>query len=136
MIQTGRVMSVTSQETLISVIRESACGESCASCSAKCSLKDAEIIAETVPGIQKGDTVIFEMAASKVLFAAFLVYITPLFALLTGYLIAMAMGMGEGESVIVGASVTAVWFFAVHFIDKRLKKHYKHTIVKKLEGDA
>lgn len=135
MIQTGRVISVAPRETVISVIRESACGESCASCSAKCSFKDAEIVAETVPGIQKGDTVIFEMAASKVLFAAFLVYITPLFALLAGYLSASAMGMGEGRSVAVSAIATAVWFFVVHFIDKHLKKHYKHTIVKKLEGE-
>lgn len=134
--QTGRVISVTPKKTLISVIRESACGESCASCSAKCSLKDAEIVAETKPGINAGDTVIFEMAASKVLFAAFLVYITPLFALLGGYLIASFMGAGEGLSVIVGALATAVWFFVVHFIDKKLKKYYKHTIMRKLEGDC
>ena len=57
--QTGRVVSVTPQKTVISVIRESACGESCASCSAKCSLKNAEVIAETKPGIYPGDTVIF-----------------------------------------------------------------------------
>ena len=133
--QTGRVISVTPQKTVISVIRESACGESCASCSAKCSLKNAEIVAQTKSGIRAGDTVIFEMAASKVLFAAFLVYITPLFALLGGYLAAASFGAGEGACVIVGTIAMAVWFFVVHFIDKALKKYYKHTIVKKLEGD-
>ncbi len=134
--QTGRVVSVTPQKTVISVIRESACGESCASCSAKCSLKDAEVVAETVPGIKAGDTVIFEMAASKVLFAAFLVYITPLLALLAGYGAAVAMGAGEGKAVIAGAGAMIIWFLAVHFIDKKLKKYYKHTIVQKVEGDA
>ena len=134
--QTGRVVSVTPQKTVISVIRESACGESCASCSAKCSLKNAEVIAETKPGIYPGDTVIFEMAASKVLFAAFLVYITPLFVLLSGYLAAYAAGADEGTGVIIGAVAMAIWFVVVHFIDKALKKYYKHTIVKKLEGDA
>ncbi len=134
--QTGRVRSVTPQKTVISVIRESACGESCASCSSKCSLKNTEIVAETNPGINPGDTVIFEMAASKILFAAFLVYITPLIALLAGYLISSHIGWGEGVSVIVGVIAMIVWFFVVHFIDKKLKKYYKHTIVTKLEGDA
>lgn len=134
--QTGRVLSVNEKNTIISVIRQSACGDSCASCSAKCSLKDSTVTAETVDGLEVGDMVIFEMAASKVLFAAFLVYITPLFMLIGGYLAStLVLETQEGMSVLVGIVSMIVWFVVVHFIDKKLNKYYKHKIVQKIEGD-
>lgn len=133
--QTGRVLSVNKTTTVLSVIRQTACGDSCASCSAKCSLKDSRVVAQTVDGIEVGDTVVFEMAASKVLFAAFLVYITPIFMLLAGYFIGMSLGADEGVSAIGGILLMIVWFVIVHFIDKKLNKYYKHTIVQKIKGD-
>lgn len=133
--QTGRVLSVSGEQTVISVIRQIACGDSCASCSAKCSLKDTTVVAHSIDGIEKGDTVIFEMAASKVLFAAFLVYITPLIVLLIAYFTGAMMGFSEGVCALFGIGAMALWFLAVYFIDKKLLKYYKHTIVNKVEGE-
>ncbi len=133
--QTGRVTKVSGDIAEISVIRESACGDNCASCSAKCTLKDASVSAKAVPGLQKGDTVIIEMAASKIIFAAFLAYITPIFALLLGFLISSSAGLGEEASAGVGIIAMVLWFVAVYIIDKRLKKLYKHTIVQVIRGE-
>ena len=133
--QTGRVLSVDGNRAEISVIRQTACGDSCETCSSKCSLKDCRVVAEAVPGLKTGDTVIFEMAASKVLFAAFVVYITPLLALIAGYLISMLMGAGEGMCAAIGILSMVVWFVVVHFIDKKLSKYYKHTILEITEGE-
>lgn len=135
MTQTGRVTEVSDRGIKISVVRETACGESCASCSAKCSLKDQSVIAEYMPGIKKGDAVIFEMPAKKVLFAAFLVYITPLIILLAAYGAAFSAGLGEGTSAAAGVLCMAVWFVVIHYLDKRLRRFYKHTIVSRIEGD-
>ncbi|MBP3360381.1 MAG: SoxR reducing system RseC family protein [Clostridia bacterium] len=136
MTQTGRVTEVTDRGIKISVVRETACGESCASCSAKCALKDQSVMAEYMPGIKKGDAVIFEMPASKVLFAAFLVYITPLLVLLAAYSAAVFAGAGEAASAAVGVVCMAVWFVVIHYLDKRLRRFYKHTIVSRIEGDG
>ncbi len=133
--QTGKVVDVKDDFLVLSVVRDSACGESCASCSSKCSLKNTTATADKIIGVNKGDTVEFEMSSSKVMWAAFLVYITPLIVLMLGYIIAVLLGISEGRSVLVGIIAMAFWFFVVHFIDKKLSKHYKHTIVKKIEGD-
>ena len=83
--QIGRVYKITDGVAEISVVRESACGDNCSSCSAKCTLKGANVSAKAVPGLKNGDMVYIEMAASKIIFAAFLAYITPIFALLIGF---------------------------------------------------
>ena len=127
--QLGRVYKVTDGIAEISVVRESACGDNCSSCSAKCTLKDASVSAKAVPGLNAGDMVHIEMAASKIIFAAFLVYITPIFALLIGYFAGTGMGLGEDASAGIGILAMVIWFFVVYAIDKRLKKLYRHTIV-------
>ncbi len=133
--QTGRVLKVTDGIAEISVVRESACGDNCASCSAKCTLKDANVSAKAIPGLQKGDMVYIEMAASKIIFAAFLAYITPIFALLIGFFAGAGLGLGEEASAGVGILSMVIWFFVVYAIDKRLKKLYRHTIVEVIRGE-
>ena len=133
--QIGRVLGVTDGIAEISVVRESACGDNCSSCSAKCTLKDAKVSAKAVPGLQKGDMVYIEMASSKIIFAAFLAYITPIFALLLGFLLSSSSGLGEEVSAGIGILSMVVWFFVVYAIDKRLKKLYRHTIVEVIRGE-
>ena len=133
--QIGRVFKVTDGIAEISVVRESACGDNCASCSAKCTLKDANVSAKAIPGLQTGDMVYIEMAASKIIFAAFLAYITPIFALLLGFFIGTGLGLGEEASAGVGILAMVIWFFIVYAIDKRLKKLYRHTIVEVIRGE-
>lgn len=127
--QTGRVLSIDGNRATISVMRQTACGDSCETCSAKCSLKDCQVTALALPELKVGDKVIFEMPAKKVLFAAFIVYITPLIVLICGYLLSMLSGADEGTSALVGIVSMVLWFVIVHFIDKKLSKYYKHTIL-------
>ena len=135
MTQTGRVTAVSKDGITISVVRETACGESCASCSARCELKNCTVTAEYRDGINKGDLVVFEMAAKKVLFAAFLVYITPLLVLLSVYGVFMMLGSREEIAVVGGIAAMVIWFVIIHFTDKRMKPYYKHTIISKTEVD-
>lgn len=135
MIQTGIVVSIKDGVAEISVKRETACGENCASCSAKCSLKNVTVRGQSIDGINTGDMVMFEMAASKILFAAFLVYITPLIVMVFAYLIASTFGVDENISFVISVICMVLWFLVVHFIDKKLRHLYKHTILNKIEGD-
>ena len=133
--QIGRVLKVTDGVADISVVRESACGDNCASCSAKCTLKDTSVSAKAVPGLKTGDVVYIEMASSKIIFAAFLAYITPIFALLIGFFIGTAQGFEEELSAGIGILTMVLWFFIVYAIDKRLKRLYRHTIVEVIKGE-
>lgn len=133
--QMGRVVKIADGVADISVVRKSACGDNCASCSAKCTLKDARVSAKAIPGLKAGDMVYIEMAASKIIFAAFLAYITPIFALLIGFFTGNGLGFGEELSAGVGILSMVLWFFIVYAIDKRLKKLYRHTIVEVIRGE-
>ena len=126
--QTGIVTAVDKKGIDISVIRSTACGDSCASCSAKCELRNTSVTAGYKDGIKVGDRVVFEMKTEKVMFAAVLVYIVPLVLMLVTYIIASFSGMTEGASVLTGAAVMVVWFIIMHFFDKKVKGYYKHNI--------
>lgn len=129
--QYGRVESVNPGGIVISVIRSSSCG-SCESCSGGCELKSQRVTAEYKEGIKEGDTVIFEMKSSRVLFAAFLVYITPLLVLLLSYAISTAAGAGENAAILISVLSMVLWFFCVHILDKKLKQYYKHSIISRI----
>ena len=133
--QTGIVTGVNKNGIDISVIRSTACGDSCASCSAKCELRNTSVTAGYKDGINVGDKVVFEMKTERVMFAAVLVYIVPLVLVFVTYLAAMYLGLTEGASVLAGLLVMAIWFLVMHFFDKKVKAYYKHNITGKWEGD-
>ncbi len=134
--QLGRVIAEENGAFRVSVVRETACGESCASCSAKCTFKNQVITAARRDGVHIGDLVVFEMSTGKVLTAAFLVYIMPLIVFAAVYMILYYCGSGEYKAIISSAVAACLWFAIMHFIDKKLKVLFNHTIVSVLDEQA
>jgi len=126
--QTGYVTNIDKSGITVSVVRSTACGDSCASCSSKCELKNTSIVAQYKEDVKTGDKVVFEMPTGRVILAAFLVYIVPLILLLAGYIIFSACGADEGTAVLGGLGVAVLWFVCMHFADRKMKMYYKHII--------
>ena len=132
--QIGYVTDVSVDGITISVTRSTACGDNCGSCSAQCELRNTSVKAEYRDDVKIGDKVVFEMATSRVMLAAVLVYLVPLIVLLAGYGISELCGIAEGYAVLIGLFGSVLWFVFMHFMDKRMKKFYKH-IITEIAGD-
>lgn len=120
-------MSYTTAE--VEITRSSACGESCASCKL-CPGQTAIVEAVNDINADTGDTVIIDMADTKVLGAAFLVYIVPLVMLIAGYFLGCAVFNGESAGIITGFLFMAVTFAVIIRIDRKIKRKYTPHIVR------
>ena len=123
------VVSVWGSEATVKISKSSACGHDCASCGA-CSNPSYEISVINKIGADIGDKVLIETKTSKVLFASFLLYILPVFLLITGAVICEENPMGLW-SIFVFGSIALVWLLIIKLTNKKLK--IKNEIVKILE---
>lgn len=135
MLQTGIVKKLNTHTAEVEIVRSSACGDSCASCGL-CAGQNAVVEAENTIGAKAGDTVVMDMADKKVLYAAFLVYIVPIIALIAGYFAGAALFNGEAAGVAAGFIAMALAFSVIILTDRRRKKRYTPSIVKIINGDG
>ncbi len=129
MLQTGIVQKLYHNTAQIKITRSSACGESCASCGL-CPGKEMLAEADNAVGAAVGDTVLIDMSDKKVLSAAFLVYIVPLIALVSGYFTGAAIFKAETPAVLSALILMAASFLAVMLIDKKVKRRFTPRIVR------
>lgn len=88
----------------VEVMRGTACGDSCGSCEVCNYASKLRVEAKNPIFAQVGDRVEIETSSSKVLGAAFLVYVVPFILFFIGYAIAHSLGASQG------------WCIAVSFI--------------------
>ncbi len=120
MIQYATVKKIIDENrALISVIRESSCGKSCASC-AGCSAKSqvVTVVANNLCGADAGARVCVEMPTKRFLGIVSAVYILPLIFLLAAAIFANMLGAGEGICILSGAFGFAVAFLLVKKLNK------------------
>lgn len=122
--QIGIVESKIGNRAEVRIARASACGEHCASCKGGCTPTEKVVVAEDRAGAKPGDRVILAMGSGRVLLAAFLVYILPLFFLIGGYLAAAQFTKGEFVCILSGLAAMGICFVIVSRIDKRVKEKY------------
>jgi sigma-E factor negative regulatory protein RseC len=85
----------------VEVLRGTACGDSCGSCEVCNYASKLRVEAKNPIYAQVGDRVEIETASSKVLGAAFLVYVVPFILFFIGYAVAHALGASQGWCVTV-----------------------------------
>jgi sigma-E factor negative regulatory protein RseC len=134
MLQTGIVQDKNKNIAHVKITRSSACGDSCASCNL-CSGNTITIEAENSVHALAGDTVFLDMADKKVLGAAFLVYIVPLFSLRIGFCIGFAAFGSENRAILCGFLLFALTFAVIIAVDKKIKKGYIPKIVEIIASD-
>lgn len=125
----GIVESVRGEGAVVTVKRDTACGDSCATCPSKCHQRNNKIIAKNPLGAKAGDKVTIEMKSSTVLKSAFLVYILPLIMLFAGYYGVDYLGYEERVSVLCGLILFSLTFLVLHIWDKHHKERFSTTIV-------
>lgn len=128
--ETGVVESVSNGYAVITIVRKSACGDSCKNCSGGCALTKNKITVQNDIGVKCGDRVYVETLSSKVLGAAFIVYILPLILFFVGYFVTDAVTKSNILPVVVGGVLFAVVFLILHVIDKKNKIEVKISKIK------
>jgi sigma-E factor negative regulatory protein RseC len=136
--QVGKVQSIDGNIAKILVKRVSACGDSCASCSAACKQKGIEIDIEVTGDIEVGDFVEINTENGIMLKHILMLYGLPLVLLLGTIFIAYyLLGNNPNKdwiSAVCGLASLIVSFFALKKYDKREMKvnPIKYTVAKKL----
>lgn len=82
--QKGLVLSTKGNRAEVSVVRVSACGDSCASCGGECSASSVIVWAETLEKVEAGDVVMIESSTKSILASTVAAYGVPLAFLVAG----------------------------------------------------
>lgn len=138
MIKYGKVTSFKNNKVVVSIKRDTACGENCADCSGGCSVPYVNIEADYVEGIEIGDTV--EVTTDNINFLKYtlVLYGVPLVIMVTVILVANSIfkgGNGEVISCILGLLSLVVSFFILKIYDRieSKKKKFTYSIIRKVE---
>ena len=115
----------------VSVRRQSACGENCATCSATCKQKEALCIAKNTANARVGDKVVIEIATEKVLKSAFLVYILPIIVFFFVYFGAEHYLLPHPAIIALLAMVSV--FALLFFVDRRKNADFISEVQEILE---
>lgn len=127
----GRVLSVTPETTIVSIVSRAACAECHASSLCGLSeLKEKKIEVQTPPSAtyREGDEVEVVLKGSMGLKAVWIAYVIPLIVLLVVALGLSALGAGElvcGASAVVAV---AAYYFVIWLLRDRLENEYVFTI--------
>lgn len=136
----GTVLSTSDNQVKVAIKRSSTCGDKCGSCSGKCDQLEKIVALENTQNFQPGQNVSVEIDDSKVLKAAFLVYIFPLIMLIIGVFIGstiysmLQLSMNsELFNLMIGILMMALAFTFVKYVDnKKSKENYTGWIKEKI----
>ena len=134
--EVGVVESINKNTAVVCVKRSTACGDSCATCSAQCNQKGNKITVLNKIGAMPGDMVRIEMQTSTVLKSAFMVYILPLLMFFLGYFPAEYKTNSETKSLIFGLAAFLVTFVFLLIWDKLNKEKFSTIITDIIEKRA
>jgi len=118
--QIGKVISINNSVATVQIKRATACGEKCSSCKG-CSTINTTAIVNNQIGAKVGETVNFELDDNKILLAAFVVYIVPLFTFIFGYV---------AFNILYGLAFFIVPFIILKILDKKIVTKFTGKITK------
>ena len=119
----GIVIETKENRAIIRFIKESACGGNSASCGG-CKSKPIEIEIENSLDAKVGDIVEVLSDSSEILLSAFVLYIMPLFVLVTVYLI-LKLFLGETVSTVLAIICFFLSFCPIRLYGKKIKPQVK-----------
>ncbi|MCI5675148.1 MAG: SoxR reducing system RseC family protein [Ezakiella sp.] len=124
----GRVEKINNNKAYISLLRASACGANCESCSGSCETITHMIEVDNNINAQKGEVVEVKMQEKDGLRASIILYFIPFISLLFGVYIAYLLKLSEPMMFLFGIIATAITYGIIHIYDKNQKKHEKIKI--------
>jgi sigma-E factor negative regulatory protein RseC len=128
---TGRVVSITPEETTVEIVSHAACSE-CRAASV-CGMSEYAEKAIQVPtrpyaGYGVGDEVQVVLKASMGMKAVWIAYFLPLLVLLAVALGLIALGVPEVWAGLSGIAAVGVYYLVVWLLRDRLRSEYVFTI--------
>ncbi len=131
--QRGKIISSDSDQALVQIIRQSACGGNCKSCGGSCSAVGFLISTSNPIMAKQGELVNVDSDTNEVLKIAAILYIIPLAVIILGIIISKLYFFTDETSVFsdvialsIGASLYAFTLFLIHLFSK--KKTINYTI--------
>ena len=118
--QIGKVISINNGIATVQIKRATACCEKCSSCSG-CLATNGSAIVNNQIGAKIGETVRFELDDNKILLAAFVVYIVPLFTFIFGYV---------AFNILYGIAFFVIPFVILKILDKKIAPKFTGKITK------
>ncbi len=130
-----RLMGAAKAE--VEVLRGTSCGDDCASCGVCKYASKIRVEADNAMNADVGDRVEIETRTSRIMGAAFLVYVLPFILFFIGYGIGAAADMSQGRCIIMSFAFFAVGLAAAVVIGRlRSKKPITYEITRILEHGA
>ena len=136
--QIGKIENINGSTATILVKRITACGDSCAHCSASCRKKEIEVEAEVTPDIQIGDYVEITTENEVMFKHILMLYGMPLaLVLFTIFVVYYLLGTTPNKDII-SAVLGLLSLIVSHFILKKYDKMemtnmpIKYTVERKL----
>lgn len=124
----GIVNFQNESEAEISIIRQSACGASCRSCSSNCEKTEMKIKVRTDLKLNTGDIVTIETKTSKIMTSVLIAYVVPLMLLMIGTIggtyIFKEKGIEYFEALgfITGVIFLVISFFIIRYLGNKYSK--------------
>ena len=125
----GIVVESKDGYAIVRVQKKSACSGNCASCGL-CENPAYDVKAKNPIGALAGDKVSLYMPSSKVLFAAFLVYMLPVMVLIGVLAVCKALGFSNVATAVLSIFSLACWFLLIKKYNKKV--NFESVIDEKL----
>lgn len=136
--QNGRIKKIDGNTAIVSIKRQSMCGDNCKGCSSACNVPEMDIRADIIPNIEIGDEVEISSEDISVLKYSFILYGVPLIIMVVVIFLVSFLIKGENGQVyaaLIGLLSLIISFFILKKYDKleSSKKSFKYIILRKLE---
>lgn len=118
--QIGMVKRMEGRHAYVAVNRTSACGENCAHCKGGCTPTSVLAKAENAVGAAVGDTVKLESDTTRVILAAFILYMVPVLVAIVAAVITTSLTPRTGPLMIVTVNVFLGAFLVIKGFDKKI----------------
>ena len=130
--EVGVVDRLEDSYAIVRVLKKSACGENCASCKGGCVPTERRVKVKNAISAMVGERVVLEMKDSKVLAAAFMVYILPIIVFFFGYFVSEIFFDKEAVKILIAIFLVLVIFPFLKLYDTKNKEKYMAEIVRKI----
>lgn len=128
MIERATVQATESGMATVVMDESQACGTCCARAACTMASDGTRMIEVFNPiGARAGDTVRIRIGSGIVLFAGFLVFIVPIFGILLGYAIIVALTGNQHAAVVGGLGGLVLSFLLVRWWDRRMLRSRRHV---------
>lgn len=127
----GCVISVKGDIVVVSMPMSGDC-ERCGACSLGGDGREALLMARNAAGAGEGDMVEIEIAAGRVVAAAFIVYMIPVLMSIVGFAVGSALSRGSETAnlpIVMAVIFVVASFFGVWLYDKRLRRTERNEAV-------